>query len=51
MQKPRRFRSNPFIGGIIDRCVDIGIVRIGDPLTLKEYVARIETVNKSVILS
>lgn len=48
--KNEKVSTHPLIGGIIGWCVDIGIVRIGDHLTLKEYVARIEKIKKSVIL-
>ena len=34
--------------GIIDWCVAIGVERINDDLTLKEYLKRIEKVKKSV---
>ncbi|MGA8148180.1 MAG: hypothetical protein WB870_11480 [Gallionellaceae bacterium] len=50
--KNERVSGNPQIGGIIEWCVNIGIERIGNinNLTLKEYVARIGKIKKSVIL-
>ena len=50
--KNERVSGEPLIGGIIEWCVDIGIERIGNinNLTLKEYVARISKIKKSVIL-
>ncbi|MGO8754707.1 MAG: hypothetical protein ACLQHK_05700 [Gallionellaceae bacterium] len=50
--KNARVSGNPQIGGIIEWRVDIGIERIGNinNLTLKEYVARIGEIKKSVIL-
>ena len=50
--KNQRVSNHPLIGGIIERCVAVGVERIGlvNDLTLKEYVARIEKIKKSVIL-
>jgi hypothetical protein len=49
--KNERVSDNPTIGGIIEWCVEVGVGRIGNTgeLTLKEYVALIATVKKSVI--
>lgn len=47
-----RVSNHPLLGGIVDWCVTVGMTRIGavNDLTLKEYVARIEKIKKSVIL-
>lgn len=42
--------TNPLLGGIIEWCVSVGMarIRIVNDLTLKEYVARIDKIKKSV---
>jgi len=48
--KNERVTDMPELQGIIEWCVSIGLERIGkvNDLTLKEYVARIEKIRKSV---
>jgi len=50
--KNERVSNHPLLGGIIEWCVTVGMTRIGavNGLTLKEYVARIDKIKKSVIL-
>ena len=50
--KNEKVSTNPLQVGIIESCVNVGMSRIGkiNDLTLKEYVARIEKIKKSVIL-
>lgn len=44
--------KHPLLAGIIEWCVALGMQRIGtvNDLTLKEYVARIQKIKKSVVL-
>lgn len=50
--KNEKVTNHPLLGGIIEWCVTVGMARIGvvNDLTLKEYVARIEKIKKSIIL-
>ncbi|MBL8416074.1 MAG: hypothetical protein JNM42_16710 [Propionivibrio sp.] len=49
--RSERVTDHPLLGGIIERCVAVGLERIGkvNALTLKDYVARIDKIKKSVI--
>ncbi len=46
----QKIASHPDIEGVIKHCVDVGLLRVGkiNDLTLKEYLARLEKVKKSV---
>ena len=48
--KGQKVNPNPDIEGIIKHCVEVGLLRIGkmNDLTLKEYLARLEKVKRSV---
>jgi len=50
--KNERVTNNPVVDGIIGWCVNVGMIRIGkvNDLTLKEYVARLQKIKKSVAL-
>lgn len=48
--KNERVSNHPLIGGIVECCVTVAVQRISErnDLTLKEYLARIEKVRRSV---
>lgn len=50
--KNEKVTDRPLLGGIIEWCISVGMSRIGivNDLTLKEYVARIEKIKKSIKL-